>query len=490
MKFRKNIILYLILSLFLAGCTTTGMYNTKKITKLVDSTIQDSLLAQSHWGILVESIEQDLILYQQNSDKLFIPASNQKILTSAAAINLLNSDFSYQTNLLYSGEIVDSTLSGDLIIQGYGDPTMTADFFDDPRQVFYNWADTLKAYGIKKINGNIIGDDNAFDGKRWGNGWMIEDLNYSYAPEIGALQFNDNVINLKIVPPSNSEKSIKIFPQFESSYFSFIDHTVVMEDSLTKLVLERPLDNNIICISGNVKAGDRTIPKAITMRDPTMFFLTILKETLNESGIEISGDVIDCDDIDEWQSNVLNLHKLTDYHSPLLPDILGTMMEESNNLQAETIIRTLAVRQGEIGSFVIGKQLVQDFLEALELSPDAYRFSDGSGLSRYNLLSPQQIVHILKFMHNSEKTEFWKDIMPVFGNYDLENGVILRPSTNGNIRAKTGTMSNIRCLSGYIELPDDLLVFSFMVNNHLLRTFEIDSIIYKILITILNNSKR
>jgi len=433
-------------------------------------------------------LENGEILYQHNADKMFIPASNQKILTSAAALLTLEPDFRYETKLYYSGEIVDSVLIGDLIIQGNGDPTFSSEFYDDPRIPFYCWADTLHRMGIRKITGNIIGEDNAFDDIGLGKGWMVDDLNYTYAAESGALQFNDNSIMLNIIPPADHEKSVHIIPEMKSSYFSILDEINIIKEGKTNINIDRPINSNEITLSGSISISSRMKSQAISLTNPTLYFVTFFKEILMERGISLNGKALDCDDIDDWKFDIENISLILVHASPPLSKILQIMMEESNNLYAETLVKTLGWQQGEIGSFEEGKRVIQLTLNDLGLKAESYAFQDGSGLSRYNLISPRQIVQVLKSMLNTDRADLWRDIMPIEGIYEhtLTNRII-RTTEQGNMKAKTGTMSNVRCLSGYIIIPEGDIVFSVLVNGHLLKSKEIDIVTDNVLNFLMQN---
>ncbi|KQC03207.1 MAG: hypothetical protein APR54_09585 [Candidatus Cloacimonas sp. SDB] len=461
------------------------MNNTKQ---LIETILQDSLFVSAHWGILVESLNTGEILYEHNADKLFIPASNQKILTSAAALLSLGSDFTYETKLYASGEIIDSVLYGDLIIEGSGDPTFSSEFYVDPRLPFYCWTDTLRKLGIRKINGNIIGNDDAFDEIKFGKGWMIDDLNYAFAAETNGLQFNENSIKLQIIPPLNFHKPSCIFPELKSEYFKISNNLVTAKNPKSRITLVRPFDNNEIIVSGDIGIGSRIDYRTISLSNPTIYFVTVLKEFLLEEGFEITGTAFDCDDIENWNFVPENLSLIAVHKSPPLIDILQVMMKKSKNLYAETLLKTISWKQNGIGSFSDSRKIVQNFLLDFDLKPEQYSYFDGSGLSRYNLISPQQIVKVLKGVKQTEQNSFWEDIMPVAGIFLETPAVsIIRTVNEGNIKAKTGTMTNIRCLSGYVETPRGDAVFSILVNCHKLNSNQIDQQINFILASVLEN---
>ena len=492
MKIRINkIILFSLLSFLFWGCSTSKYHRLDETRKIIDVTFQDSLFSHAHWGVLIESLDSGEIWYEHHADKMFIPASNEKIVTSAAALLTLGPEFKFETKLNYTGEIIDSILIGNLIVQGNGDPTFSTKFYDDPRTLFYCWADTLLELGIAKISGNIIGDDNAFDDNGYGLGWSFDDLNYSYAAETGALQFNNNSIKLQIIPPVNLNNSVKIYPEIKSSYFSILDNTTTSANGKTKLTVDRSFSSNEITISGNVTTGSRAKWRSVSITNPTLYFINIFKEVLSEKGIETEGSSLDCDDIEDWEFDKENAELIAINHSPPLSEILQVMMKESNNLYAETVVKTMGWQENGMGSFKNGQIAVDSVLAAWGIEPGTYAYRDGSGLSRYNLISPRQIIQILKKMKSDENWSLWKDLFPIAGVDGTMQYRMIGTPGEGNVRAKTGTMSNVRCLSGYLTTSEgEEIVFSFLINGHLRKSKEIDNVIDHILNQLIINPKK
>ena len=238
---QKIIAFVLVISSFYGCSSSRDLYTYDEINELIAQRFDDSLFAHAHWGVLIESLETGGIWYQRNADRMFMPASNEKIPTTASALLTLGPDFKYETKLYYSGEIIDSVLKGDLIVVGDGDPTFYTKFYDDPRDPFFHWADSLKKLGIKEIEGNIIGDDNAFDDNGYGMGWAHDGLDAWYSAESGALQFNENYIDLKIIPPLDLNDSVKIIPNIPSSYFEIINNTNVVDTGRNSIKLTEHL---------------------------------------------------------------------------------------------------------------------------------------------------------------------------------------------------------------------------------------------------------
>jgi serine-type D-Ala-D-Ala carboxypeptidase/endopeptidase (penicillin-binding protein 4) len=468
----KKLIVFLFVIILFIGCgSSLKYYSLDETQNLIDEKFQDSLFAHAHWGVLIESLNSGEIWYEQNADKMFMPASNEKIPTSASALMTLGPDFTFETKLYYTGEIIDSVLNGDLIVKGNGDPTSYTRFFDDPRVPFFSWADTLLKMRLKQINGNIIGDDNNFDDNRYGAGWTLSGLPHWWSAEVGALQFNENYVDLQIIQPATLEDSVKIIPNVESDYFSIINNTVTVDTGRTRIYFDRAYGTNQIIVSGNVHIGNDTLERTPSIWNPTLFYTTVLKETFESKGINVKGKSLDCDDIPMWDFQPLGNDLILTHVSPPLKDILKFLMKKSQNMYAETMVRTMGLMNSGTGSFYEGKKVVERVLENFGIEPDTYSYADGSGLSRYNFISPRQIVKILKGMKNSEHWETWKGLQPIAGVDGTLKRRMKGTKAEGNVRAKTGTISNVRGLSGYLTTADgEEIVFSFLVNGHLLSS--------------------
>jgi serine-type D-Ala-D-Ala carboxypeptidase/endopeptidase (penicillin-binding protein 4) len=474
----KKLLVFIILNLLIIGCSSTSKFYTFDETQnYINQRFEDSLFTHAHWGVLIESLDSGDIWYEQNADKMYMPASNNKIITSSAALISLGPNFRFETKLYYSGEIADSVLNGDLIVKGNGDPSFYTRFFDDPRDPFFNWADTLIKMGIKHINGNIIGDDNYYEDQSFSTDWAFSNLPHHYAAEFSALQFNENYIDLYIIQPSTILDTVEIIPNVESQYFTIVNNVSAIDSGRNRIYFNRPFGTNQIIVSGRVHIGNDTLERSPSIWNPTLFYTTVLKETFEVKRIKVTGSALDCDDIPLWDFQPLGNDLILTHYSPPLKDLLKVLMKKSQNLYAETMVRIMGLMNSGYGSFEEGKKVVERVLSGFGIEPETYAYSDGSGLSRYNYISPRQIVKILKGMRKSEYQDIWKDILPIAGIDGTLKRRMIGTKTEGNVRAKTGTISNVRGLSGYLTTADgEEIVFSFLVNGHLRSTRETELI--------------
>lgn len=498
MSFLRYGILFILSIFFLQGCGGSSLEQTsneKSAFAILQSDIKtildDPRFDDAHWGIFIKSLETDEVWFEQNADKLFMPASNEKIITGAAALETLGPDFSIETTLSYTGNINKGYLDGDLIVTGYGDPTLYSRFYDSPTTVFKQWADSLKALGIHTINGNIIGDDNAFDDERLGYGWTHSGLDVWYSAEIGPLTLNENYIDLRIVPPAAGNDSVQIIPNLLSSYYKIVNVLTVTDSGFNNVSVSRLFGTNTIVVSGTVKAGSSPFERSPSIYNPTAFYVTVLKEELERNGIKVFGKALDCDDINEYSIRYITKTPLLRHHSPPMKDLLSMMMKRSQNLYAEIFPRLLALQAGKKGSFYEGKKVVETFLAGLGIDPERLRYMDGSGLSRYNYVTPYQLSTILEAMYESDNREYWLDAMPIAGVDGTLRNRMKESAAMENVRAKTGTISNVRGLSGYVTTAEgEQLVFSFLVNGHLRTSKETEEITDRILILLAEYPKR
>lgn len=485
----KRLSVLLTAIIILQACSSSQMVKQSDDIQIkIDNLFEDSLFSHAHWGVKIESLESGKVLYERNADRLFMPASNQKIPTAAAALLNLGPNYKFETKLYYTGEIKDSVLHGDLIIQGSGDPTFYTRFFDDPRSPFYEWIDFLKTKGIHKINGNIIGDDNLWDDEYLGYGWAHNGLDVWYSAEFSALQFNENYVDLKIIPPANKNESVQIIPNVDSKYFTIIQNIEVVDSGYNRVRITRDFNTNEIVVAGKVVAGSKSFERSPSIHNPTHFTSTVLLETMEENKIIVEGEALDCDEISNY--SLENAELIYTHYSPPLAEILKILMKRSQNLYAETMVRTIALHKDSIGSFAGGREVIRETLESFGIPNDEYAYMDGSGLSRYNYISPNQLVKILKAMQQSQYSDVWMDIQPIAGVDGTLRRRMKGTAAEGNVRAKTGTISNVRGLSGYVTDSDgEEYVFSFLVNGHLRSSRDTEIITDRVLELIANYSK-
>ncbi len=463
--------LLLIILLFLNNCAGTHQQRPilspeEHLARQIDLQVATPELETALVGIMVQSVQTGEILYQHNANTLMMPASNEKIPTSAAALINLGPDFRYRTSVYHTGSVENGVLKGDLIIIASGDPTMSSRFCENKGEcfVFRAWADSLRARGIFAVEGDIIGIDDVFDDEPIGYGWSVNNLSYDYSTEIGSFMYNENMARVIVQADSSGEYgSTKVVS--DPGYLQ-IEPDIEINPVKTELTIDRIPETNRIRIAGKIRPGDRHVEN-ISIHDPTLHFLSALKWELVLLGIPVYGRLIDADFIQDKEK--LSCKKLLFTHSSIpFKDVLKILMKESQNLYAESMVKLLGFHFGKEGSFEEGAKIVKQTLKRFGLEEDSFSYMDGSGLCRYNYISPAQLVKILRNIYYHRFGEIYRQTLPIAGvdgtiDYRLRGTV-----AQNNIFAKTGTISNVRCLSGYAKTKDgETLVFSSMFNNFL-----------------------
>ncbi|HDR05602.1 MAG TPA: D-alanyl-D-alanine carboxypeptidase/D-alanyl-D-alanine-endopeptidase [Candidatus Marinimicrobia bacterium] len=432
------------------------------------------------WGAIIEDLGSGEIWYERNADKVFMPASNNKIISAATALLNLGPDYRFKTIVLCNGEIQDSVLKGDLIVRGTGDPTLYEKFYSHSEAQFELWADSLKSLGIKEIAGNIIGDDNLWDDQSLGKGWAHDYLHIWYAAEIGPLQFNENYVDIYIYPPDSLSDSIRIEPNVKSSYFTIINELVIQDTGKQELKVRRARGTNDIYLQGKVTKNGSRLSYSPSITNPTLFYVTALREALKRKGISVLGNARDIDEFPPQlfaMSDTLILH-----HSAPLSEIIKVMMKRSQNLYAETMVYIQGLELKGFGAFDSGRMVIEESLESMGIPKGTYILADGSGLTRYNYVTPRQLLTINKYMSQHEYWDIWYEAQSIAGVDGTLRNRMKGTAAAGNVRAKTGTISNVRGLSGYVHSADGrLLAFSFLVNGNLLGSKETEKITDRVL---------
>lgn len=476
-------VLLLMVGSWLPASAQPAPPTVQRLTAAIDSTINHSLFDGAHWGVTVMNLRTGEQLFSRNADHHFVPASNVKLFTSAAALDQLGPDFRYQTTLFAEGVIRDSTLYGRLVIRGAGDPTLGGyGQRDDPTAVFRAWADSLRAHGIRRVTGDIVGDDDIFTDAPLGYGWSWDDTPYAYAAEIGGLAFNQNKIEVVLEGTRLGEPAHLTWRPHETDYVTLINKTTTTpRGSDVDEAYERPLGQNTIVLESEVPVG-ATETEDLTIHNPTRFTAHMLRTVLREQGISVSGAAVDGDSVDTPPLyDAQTMHPVAHYISPPLDTIARELNFESLNLYAELVLRTLGVERPVTdadedvrpGSAEMGIAASMRTFAAAGIDTSRIQLADGSGLSRHNLVSPSATVKLLRFMRNHAdprvRNAFYRSLPAAGRDGTLRYRVV--SGGQGPVRAKTGTLSNISSLSGYVTTSAGTpLAFSIFCNQYLTKT--------------------
>lgn len=436
---------------------------------------------QGTWAAMAISLDQGDTLLAMNADSSLVPASNQKLLTTVAALSTLGPDFRYQTFLLSSGEIRGDTLWGDLVLYGTGDPTLSDRFYDGETAAMDSLARMVVEAGIQEIQGDLVVDGSYFSGPTLHPEWDPRDLNDAFAAPISAVSFNENIVTVRVeagaasgIPPM-----VHVLPPGSEIPVSNVAETAP-RGTRSRVWLFRETPADPIGIEGEIPVGGRDVWRQLPVPDPLHFTGRHLEKALEAQGIQVRGRVRTTSDpslsvlpdamsqvplnqgpLDQMSPKVIGV--LT---SPPLIDILRVVNKESNNLMAETVARTLGrVTLGD-GSFRGGMEAVQRFLvREVGVPEDQILLRDGSGLSAQNRVSAGVLIRLLRFVADSQHWDVFWDTLPEAG-VRRELGRMSGTPASRNLRAKTGTMDRVSALSGMVRTEaGERILFSILANG-------------------------
>lgn len=436
-----------------------------RLQRTIDRLLAAPALERGTWGIVIRSLDSGDILYSLNPRKLLTPASTMKIVTLAAAAERLGWDYAYETQVLGVGAIDFGFLDGDLLVVGSGDPSMD-DWTGEGTRLFQSWAERLKALGVRTVSGRIVGDDDAFDDEGLGAGWAWDDLGMSYAASTGALQFNQNTAQISVRPGSEegAPAEVKVVPDWAGVRLRNLIRTAPA-DIAGELSIRLGGRGSFLELRGSVALNGGTV-RNVAVENPTKYFVSGLLGTLTASGIDVRGGAVDVDDlatpIRRSDGSPLLTHRSTS-----LAALAGTMMKLSQNMYAETLLKTLGRVASGTGSTEAGRRAVQETLDGWGIDRAGMQMADGSGLSRYNLMAPETLVAVLTNAYRQDRLRVpFLASLPVAGRDGTLADRMKGTPAEGNARAKTGSMSSVRALAGYVRTADNVpLAFAVIANN-------------------------
>ena len=423
----------------------------------IESIINSPQARSAFWGVYVRDLSTDRLIYSLNADKTLIPASNQKLITAAAALDILGPDYTYETTLHFNGDIGSSVMKGDLVLEGSGDPTFGSRVIRQ-ENVFEAWASKLVRLGVTRIEGRIIGDDNVFDDDPYPEGWDLSFIaTESFAPPSGGLSSSDNAVVVQI--QSNRVGAAPILTANPPGYLNIRNNATTSARRRGRSIsLHRTLGTENIELKGSIP---RVYRRSVTIpvSNPTRASLHTLVHYLENAGIEVAATLHDIDDLDE-SIRYKSASPLFVYHSPPMSEILHQINKESDNFYAEQVFRTF----GWGGSTDGAEKRVKELFREAGINSMGLSVRDGSGLSRKNMITTETLGELLVYMHQHPQWNVYKSTLPRGG----ESGTTLDHRLKGiPVWAKTGSLEYVRSLSGYVMSSDGrLIAFSLMANNY------------------------
>jgi D-alanyl-D-alanine carboxypeptidase/D-alanyl-D-alanine-endopeptidase (penicillin-binding protein 4) len=447
------------------------------IAGALDSIFNDTLFANAHWGVLVRSLETGETVYARNAGRMFVPASNMKIVTAAAALEALGPDYRYRTRIAANGPVRDGVLHGDLVVIGGGDPTISERFHGDVRTVFRAWADSLRAHGVTRVTGAVIGNDDVFDDVPWGRGWAWDDFPDSYSAEVGGLLLNEGFVTVR-VEPVRGQRAAAVTTRPVSDEWVPVTGTVWMPsaDSAMRVTVTRGDSLSAVRVAGTLPSDTAVVEEEVSVRNNTRFFASVLRQALLEAGIGVGEGSLDADDA-EARGKPAQPVVLFTHTSPPMREILAGFMKPSQNQIGEMLLKTLGREHRGTGSAAAGVAVVDSLARTWGMPPRLLSQADGSGLSRYNLVAPAFLVALLEREARGPHFTVFYDAMPIAGRDGTLASRMRGTPAEGNVHAKTGTLSGVRALSGYFTTAaGERMVFSMIANHHTVTSRDVDRV--------------
>ncbi|MDX1637170.1 MAG: D-alanyl-D-alanine carboxypeptidase/D-alanyl-D-alanine-endopeptidase [Balneolaceae bacterium] len=464
----------------------TGARPQPVVDQLKES-ISNSRADDAFWSITVKD-SSGRMLAGFHHQKLVRPASNLKLLTSAAILDQLGSQFRYRTNIYGIGRQEGDTWKGDIIIRGSGDPSISGRFYDEYRfHVFDSFYTQLDSLGIRRVEGNVIGNDAYFDQQPYPEGWSWEDLSFYYGVEISALSFNENAVDLQVFADDKVGDTPRIqwFP-FDTDYVEFInEQTISPPDTEYDEYYRRVLGTNTIILRSKLPKGYYE-EESLSVMNASHYFMDTFRTFMEDSGFEITGQIIVDNQPRDWGSpryQVLAMHR-----SEPVSVLLTEINTESSNFYTEMMLKTAAAEKyGTQGSTELGISLVKEFAHSMKMDTTDLEMSDGSGMASSTLLTPDDLSTFLAKMQQHPEFATYRQSLAIAGfNGTLEHRFRGTPLED-NVSGKTGYVSGVRALSGYMNgRSGQPLVFSIYTNNYTNKTSYIDQLHQKLLIQIYN----
>ena len=439
-------------------------------------------LAAAMVGIKIASLDTGKVLFEQNANKLLLPASNMKLYTVAAALDRLSPDYHFVTSV-YAPAKADASgiVHGNLTIYGRGDPSIAARFNGDYFRALDDLSARIAATGVKRVEGDLIGDESYFTGPPYGSGWQWEDLQWGFGAEVSALSINDNLTNLSITPGRQVGASAVVSINPPDPLLKINNHmTTTAKGTRRNLMVHRDLASDIVEIHGSMALDDAGYTGRLGISRPGLLFVYLLRSALAQKGIVVLGKtrtIAPSLSMVSASANtpVSGLVELTNLQSPPFGMIAAQTLKPSQNLYAELILRTLGKVAGSSNSEMPdaertsesdGLEVLRTFLREAGVDSSALVLSDGSGLSRDDMVTADATVQLLSYMRRHRYATAFRDALPIAGvDGTMRNRMKGTPAQN-NLRAKTGELSNASSLSGFVtSAAGEVLVFSIMVNN-------------------------
>jgi D-alanyl-D-alanine carboxypeptidase/D-alanyl-D-alanine-endopeptidase (penicillin-binding protein 4) len=482
----------LLLSCAIAGLAAPPP-KSRSLAAAIDLLLESPLAKRTTWGIQVVDLASGKTIYERAPAIPLAPASNTKLFSTALALVRLGPFHTFPTFVMATQAVDGSgTVHGDLALVGGGDPTLNArpvpyhkgPAEGNPFRAIEELADRCVEQGLRRVAGDLVGDDTLYPASPRPDGWTVDDSIFEYGAPVGALMVNDNSILLRIRPgEAEGDAAVLSFdPSVEP--FTLQNYVTTASASAKKPQISLERTPGALRVSGAIRIG-KTDDEDLSVEDGALFAAQAFADALRRRGVVIDGRVIARHRLEGTPYEPTSGVELTHRHSPPLGEILQTIDKVSMNLHAEIVLReTGRVRRGD-ATLENGLEELKSMLQEMGAPVNGFDFYDASGLSRLGLVSPETVVRLLVQMHRSPYRNLWWDLMPIGGQDGTLEHRFAGMKLGAAIHAKTGSMRHVNALSGYAGLdPRRRLAFSIIANNSIAPASEIRAIIDRIAVEI------
>jgi serine-type D-Ala-D-Ala carboxypeptidase/endopeptidase (penicillin-binding protein 4) len=468
MRTMKTILIWLIMPLAVRAADLdrndkiNSLTANAKLSATLDSLISAPFLRHSHVGAAVYSPMTQTIVYTRNAAQAFLPASTMKLFTTATALQTMGADFQFQTRMFMRGRTFDGVFTGDIIIKGDGDPTLTWHEGGPDSSGFNRFAAQLKRHGIRQIKGRLIGDDNVFDEQSLGWGWGWENELNSFAAPIGGLTINRNCMSIIVIPgkAAGDKGIVRLLPAIRDAAID--NRCITVADSLPAgFQIDRSRGSDRITLIGQLPLSYLGEQRSIPVLNPTMYTLQVLRCAIERAEITVSSDLYDIDDLPGY-NYPLYAPVFTCLSDPL-SEIVYDINKNSNNLAAESLLKAVGYAVYGTGSAESGATAIESWGRKNNIPMEGIAIVDGSGLSRKSAITPEAFIRLLTVMRSD--SAFYASL-PISGRDGTLAHRLSDVTCRGRIHAKTGTLEGVHALSGYAESENgEEWIFCLTINQ-------------------------
>lgn len=448
-----------------ASAGTTTAASDAALVATLDQVLADPRLAGSTTALQVRDATSGDVIYSHNADQRVIPASNEKLMTSAAALEVLGTGYKFHTVARYSGSKSGTTVSGNIYLKGQGDPTLTYAQFDAI-------AAAVSGAGIKKFSGSLVADDSWFDRTPLGLDWSWQDETYADNARISALtiaadaNFNTGALSVQTKPGTAAGHAGTLTLTPANSVVKVVNNTVTgAAGTATTISATRGHGTNTVTVAGSIPLGGATKTSLVSVQDPTKLAAGVFRDALKRHGVTVSGSTT-------TGTTPSSAKTITDHASISLGQLLPYFLKLSNNGHAELLTKAMgrAKTPGSAGSWSTGLTAATGALKSIGVDTSKITMGDGSGLTRRDWLTTAQIATLLHAAQSRPWFGTWYAALPIAGDPNPLIGGTLASRMRGtpaagNLHGKTGTLSGVNALSGYVaDRGGRKLLFSSISN--------------------------